>query len=415
MSENPLVFVSHSSKDAARANELIAELERRGITCWIAPRNIAAGTEYDDAIIQALNKCDALVVLISEASISSRHVRSEVSRAASDGKRILPIRLVDVEIQGGLKFFLELSQYVDLFGHPTPDIIDSVAAALKGTGGPANITALPVKRRSAGSRKMLYTAAAAAAFFGVIFVGYLYSSMQQAAREEEAMLLQSMVDSLQVFPYFELRDRDVVLASWSLNGDASSNWKGVTAHWLINDTEKVPFDYAMPRELTLAKAAGFSTLALVLDVPGVESPVTKDFSFDVRKLISDQTKAMSESFSMMPAFFKCGKGGCYFQYELLGVCSAAVSSLSISPVFADGKTQPEPLDIPLDFCDQVRKDSLNWAMENVCLPDTVERMIDQSQKPELTVTLIDGTQASLSAMKGDLVGMDYPPICFATL
>ena len=42
------VFLSHSSKDAALANELCRLLEANSITCWIAPRNIVSGTSYGE-------------------------------------------------------------------------------------------------------------------------------------------------------------------------------------------------------------------------------------------------------------------------------------------------------------------------------------------------------------------------------
>ena len=39
----PRVFVSHASPDAAVAQRIVAALERDGIRCWIAPRNVSAG------------------------------------------------------------------------------------------------------------------------------------------------------------------------------------------------------------------------------------------------------------------------------------------------------------------------------------------------------------------------------------
>jgi hypothetical protein len=37
---NPILFVSHVSENHSAAMELVEELERRGIPCWIAPRDV---------------------------------------------------------------------------------------------------------------------------------------------------------------------------------------------------------------------------------------------------------------------------------------------------------------------------------------------------------------------------------------
>ena len=52
----PFLFVSHVSEDRAAAMAIVDELERRGITCWIAPRDIEPGHPFDDAIVSALDR-----------------------------------------------------------------------------------------------------------------------------------------------------------------------------------------------------------------------------------------------------------------------------------------------------------------------------------------------------------------------
>ena len=44
------VFVSYSSKEADRANEIVKQLEAAGIPCWIAPRDIGIGSNYTEDI-----------------------------------------------------------------------------------------------------------------------------------------------------------------------------------------------------------------------------------------------------------------------------------------------------------------------------------------------------------------------------
>src|SRR6516164_9307871 len=44
-------FISYSSKDKTAADAACAVLERTGVRCWIAPRDIRPGVEYGAAII----------------------------------------------------------------------------------------------------------------------------------------------------------------------------------------------------------------------------------------------------------------------------------------------------------------------------------------------------------------------------
>ena len=52
----PFLFVSHVTEDRAAALKIVDELERRGIPCWIAPRNIEPGKPFDDEIVAALER-----------------------------------------------------------------------------------------------------------------------------------------------------------------------------------------------------------------------------------------------------------------------------------------------------------------------------------------------------------------------
>ena len=49
------VFLCHASQDAVAAIGLVEKLESAGVTCWIAPRDVTAGTLYADSIVRAIN------------------------------------------------------------------------------------------------------------------------------------------------------------------------------------------------------------------------------------------------------------------------------------------------------------------------------------------------------------------------
>jgi hypothetical protein len=77
------IFISYASQDAVVAAALSEALERHGIACWIAPRDVKAGALYADAIVPAISSTKALVLALSESAITSSHVRKETEHASS--------------------------------------------------------------------------------------------------------------------------------------------------------------------------------------------------------------------------------------------------------------------------------------------------------------------------------------------
>ena len=47
------VFVSYSQHDKPVADAVVARLEQAGFRCWMAPRDVLAGTSWGDAIVNA--------------------------------------------------------------------------------------------------------------------------------------------------------------------------------------------------------------------------------------------------------------------------------------------------------------------------------------------------------------------------
>ena len=86
-------FISYSSRDAAAAVEFCDLLESRGLSCWVAPRNIIPGREYADEIMRGMAGSASVVLLVSSNSNVSKHVMREVEQAIKLGKPIFPILL----------------------------------------------------------------------------------------------------------------------------------------------------------------------------------------------------------------------------------------------------------------------------------------------------------------------------------
>jgi TIR domain len=106
------VFVSYASQDAAVANDVVGALERAGIICWIAPRDVIPGTFYADAIVHAIDASKAIVLLLSQHSVMSAHVLREMERGSSKRHPVVSLRTDQARMPAGLEYFLNTSQWL---------------------------------------------------------------------------------------------------------------------------------------------------------------------------------------------------------------------------------------------------------------------------------------------------------------
>jgi len=131
------VFLSYSAADKAAAAAVVAGLESHGVRCWMAPRDIPAGSEYGEQIIEAVKGCRMMVVIFSASANTSPHVRREVERAVSTEKIILPFRIENVAPTGAMEYALGNTHWLDAFTSPlAPHVATLVATARRmlGTG-----------------------------------------------------------------------------------------------------------------------------------------------------------------------------------------------------------------------------------------------------------------------------------------
>lgn len=132
-------FISHASADKEKADLIVAALEEHNVRCWIAPRDIQPGIEYGSGIINGIKNSKTLVVLLSEVSVTSRHVRTEVERAVALGLTVYPVRLEDVELGEALEFFLSIQQRIDVFSDPSGRNLKILAHAITSDAAPEHV------------------------------------------------------------------------------------------------------------------------------------------------------------------------------------------------------------------------------------------------------------------------------------
>jgi hypothetical protein len=155
------VFISYASENREKAGEICAALEQRGFVCWIAPRDVRAGREYADEIIQGLERSAAVVLVLSEAANTSVFVLREVERAVSKDVNVIPVRIEEITPSPGLELFISGTHWLDVFDGDWDEHMNRLARDLGDDVTPASVPA--IDRRSFAPRpsfRMTYVAVA---------------------------------------------------------------------------------------------------------------------------------------------------------------------------------------------------------------------------------------------------------------
>lgn len=114
------VFISYSSADEAWAKAALGALERLGLRCWIAPRDILAGETWAGAIVRAIHGCRLMVLVFSRHSNESPQVTRELVQAAERGVHVLPLRVDEVQPSNDMAYYLGAAHWRTVLGGPTP-------------------------------------------------------------------------------------------------------------------------------------------------------------------------------------------------------------------------------------------------------------------------------------------------------
>src|SRR6266481_2327241 len=74
-------FISYSSQDQEFADRLYADLQAKGVRCWLATEDLKIGDKFRQRIDDAIRLHDKLLLVLSETSVRSTWVESEVETA----------------------------------------------------------------------------------------------------------------------------------------------------------------------------------------------------------------------------------------------------------------------------------------------------------------------------------------------
>jgi hypothetical protein len=95
-------FISYSTKDDEFARRLHARMREANMRVWFAPEDLKGGKKLHEQLFEAIQLNDRLLLVLSEHSILSEWVMTEIRKARAqerkeNRRKLFPIRLMDFD------------------------------------------------------------------------------------------------------------------------------------------------------------------------------------------------------------------------------------------------------------------------------------------------------------------------------
>lgn len=109
--DEPFLFVSYSHDDDALVYPVLNDLFDKKYRIWYDD-TIETGTDFRQILREKIERCDGVLLFVSESSMASQYCGMEIIIACEKGKRLFPIRLDDSPFPPAFKMLLESTQHV---------------------------------------------------------------------------------------------------------------------------------------------------------------------------------------------------------------------------------------------------------------------------------------------------------------
>lgn len=124
------LFVSYSRHDAPTVHLIVRALEAEGHDVWIDTDDIRGSERWRTSVATAIRESDVVLLVVTPASMASSSVEREISVAAEDSLRIVPVVIEAAPISVGLKYDLAGVQHVSFVDRPFEEGMADLNAAL---------------------------------------------------------------------------------------------------------------------------------------------------------------------------------------------------------------------------------------------------------------------------------------------
>jgi len=125
------VFISYSTEDKQAADAVCAVLERHGVRCWVAPRDIMPGADWGESIVKAIRTSHVMLLVFSTNANESKQIKREVEIAADGGVTIVPLRIENILPTESFKYFLGNIHWMDALTPPLEKHLEAIAEKVK--------------------------------------------------------------------------------------------------------------------------------------------------------------------------------------------------------------------------------------------------------------------------------------------
>ena len=108
------IFISYSRHDSSIVHPFVNRIQDvLKIKCWIDLEGIESGDQFEDVIIEAIDKSKIVLFMLSDNSIKSDWTKKEVYYAEGEQKRIVPVVIDNKGLRGWFKFHFGNIDYID--------------------------------------------------------------------------------------------------------------------------------------------------------------------------------------------------------------------------------------------------------------------------------------------------------------
>jgi hypothetical protein len=125
------VFISYAQNDKPTADAACHGLESAGIRCWIAPRDVPAGSNWKTQLVEAIRHARLMVLVFSSEADRSPQVMREVDIAFESGAPIVPFRIEDVKMSDEMYYCIAARHWLDALNPPLEEHIARLTADVR--------------------------------------------------------------------------------------------------------------------------------------------------------------------------------------------------------------------------------------------------------------------------------------------
>lgn len=125
------IFISYSTEDIDKANEIRDILESHGIKCWFAPEDLRGTDDFLKKIPPAIRESKAFLLLLSDKAQESDWVEKELKCAVDNKIPLLIFSIDNCKIKDHFNFIIGAVNRYDMKGESEPARLDRLRKDLK--------------------------------------------------------------------------------------------------------------------------------------------------------------------------------------------------------------------------------------------------------------------------------------------